>query len=190
MKQTHLILMATCLLLASTAKAQLDPDPDDVGIFFDLDATVNCIEAYVTPVECYIMILNPSESSGIGGMSATFELSPTLIFLGLNCPGDIILPPPWPEFQVFFVSPLPAEPVVPICSFTIFPLDLSPAFLTIHDAHYIAGDDPGLVIPLHPMTHYDYYGNPNPVAAVNAGADLCPVPGARTTWGGLKALYN
>jgi len=190
MKHTLLLLIAACVLLAPAAEAQIDPDPDNVGIFFDLNATVNCAEVYFSAIECYIMILSPSEPSGVGGMSATFELSPTLIFLGLNCPGDIILPPPWPEFQVFFSTPLPPELVVPICSFTIFVLDIQPAFLTIHDAHYIAGDDPGLVIPLHPMTHYDYYGNPNPVAAVNAGADLCPVSDAKTTWGGLKALYN
>jgi hypothetical protein len=190
MRSFFLIVLAACLLLTPAARAQLDPDPDNVGIFFDVEATVNCADVYLSTVECYITIVAPSEPSGVGGMEAYFELAPSLIFMGLDCPGEIILPPIWPEFQVFLTEPLPATPVVLICSFNVFVMDPTPAFLTIHDAAYYAGDDPEQVIPLDPVTHYDADGNPNPVAGINVGAELCPLNNEGSTWGGLKALYH
>jgi hypothetical protein len=189
-KQTYLICLAGCLLIAPAVQAQLNPDPDNVGIFFDTEATVNCIEVIGTPIECYIIIIAPSEPSGIGGMEAYFEIPSWVFFLGLNCPGNIIPPPNWPDFQIVVNEPWPAAPSVVICSFNLFTTVPTPAFLTIHDASYYAGDDLEQVIPLDPTTHYDAFGNPNPVAGINVGADMCPVFDEGTTWGALKALYH
>lgn len=61
MKKLVMLLMAS-LLVASTAFAVVDEDPDMLGIYFDLSADVACVEGvapYAT-VETYVVLTNPS----------------------------------------------------------------------------------------------------------------------------------
>jgi len=186
MKTTIMIFLTLLIIPATVSQAQLDPGANSIGIYFDLDATVNCLDTYFSVATCHILITSPSESSGIAGMEGYFDIPSSVFFLGLDCPGFII-PPPWPDFQIFFLEPLPPTPIVWICDFHIFVATFDPAMFYIYDPAYYAGDDPELIVPLNPSTGYDEFGDPNPVAAINGD---CPVPSEATTWGCLKSLYQ
>ena len=46
MKTTILLFLILLLFPANSSLAQLDPGANSIGIYFDLDATVNCIDTY------------------------------------------------------------------------------------------------------------------------------------------------
>ena len=57
-----LLAFTAILALSTVAMAQLDPDPDGMGIYFDMDATITCVEndPGMAPVEVYLLLTNPS----------------------------------------------------------------------------------------------------------------------------------
>jgi hypothetical protein len=59
-----LLALAAIAVLASSAFAQVDPDPDGMGVYFDMNATMNCktIAFTGTPilVDAYLLLTNPS----------------------------------------------------------------------------------------------------------------------------------
>ncbi len=71
------------LLCASTVTATVDPDPDQLGVYFDLDADENCltIEPSV-PFFAYITITNPSAAE-VHGLECSYRLAIPEGFEGL-----------------------------------------------------------------------------------------------------------
>ncbi len=61
MKKLLAMVAVATMLMAVTAVAQVDTDPDQFGIYFDTDATVYCSDAVAGgPLTFYLMITNPS----------------------------------------------------------------------------------------------------------------------------------
>lgn len=185
MKWTLVFLAVAVLISSSPALAQLDPDPDSIGLYFDLEATVNCTDMPPGVVICYLMVTNISDPGGISAVATTFEIPPQIFFLGANCGGIIPIYPP--DIFVIFTEPIPWAPIIHICEFTLFLPIMDPIYLYLRDSYYYGGDNLEDPIPLHPSTGYDEFGEPNPVAAINGD---CPVPNKATTWGTTKTLYR
>ncbi|PID80658.1 hypothetical protein CSA17_02205 [bacterium DOLJORAL78_65_58] len=70
MKKTAFALLLT-LLIAGGAFAQLDPDADGIGIYFDPCACVNCLDLPVGNNTGYVVITHPSSDAGVAGWEAT-----------------------------------------------------------------------------------------------------------------------
>jgi len=69
-----LIIALTCLAIASTAFAQVDPDPDMIGVYFDLGATNNCLQISPhMPFFAYVIITNPTGVQ-VGGVEFGYNL--------------------------------------------------------------------------------------------------------------------
>ncbi len=196
MKSRMIFLMGALALMGGSAAAQVDPDPDGLGIYFDLEATQHCSEVPLfTPFDMYLILTNASAAGGVYGWECTIEYDdPTLIVLNwqpTNWWGGIFDPP---NFAIGLVTPLPWEPALNLMTITAMVLAPDCTWLSIvpypnpsiPDAIvYADGADPWNLIPMHQST-----GGPDtPVTGVNCD---CPPPIAteKATWGGVKALYR
>jgi len=54
------ILILIALTWAIPGYATIDPDPDQIGVYFDVDAMEMCYDYTGTPVTAYVIITNPS----------------------------------------------------------------------------------------------------------------------------------
>jgi len=70
MKKIAFALLLT-LFVAGNAFAQLDPDDDGIGIYFDPCACVNCLDLAPGEHLGYLVITHPTSAEGVGGWEAT-----------------------------------------------------------------------------------------------------------------------
>ena len=78
-----LVVILSCLLMASSAFAVADADPDGIGIWFDLTADTNYVDAPVyAQVMTYLIISNPTTNSIAG-----WECSLVFDMVGLSVLG-------------------------------------------------------------------------------------------------------
>lgn len=82
MKKLVFLLMA--LLVASSAFAVVDPDPNMMGMYFDLSADTVCINASpFTPQTAYLIVTNPSFDA-LYGFEAGITLEGTGLVTGVT----------------------------------------------------------------------------------------------------------
>ena len=60
--KTLLVLLLSCLV-AVPAFSVVDPDPDMLGIYFDLNADDNCLTVGTTPFFAYLILTNPTAAA-------------------------------------------------------------------------------------------------------------------------------
>ena len=70
MKKTAFALLLS-LFIVGNAFAQLDPDEDGIGIYFDPCACVNCLDLPIGEHLGYLVITHPTSAMGVGGWEAT-----------------------------------------------------------------------------------------------------------------------
>ena len=202
MKKLVVLLMVS--LMATSAFAVVDPDPDMIGVYFDVNADNNCLTTGPSvPFFAYVCVTNPTAQAidayefgyqmavpaGMEGM--IFRLATNIangaasgVDVGVSGPtgGDVI---------VGLATPLPGGPVVIVHSFQYMLLAAMevPVFLTASSSPSLPGGLPvvqeagGDLMTLGTST-----GGPDiPVAMVNGD---CPVAVESDTWGGLKSLYR
>ena len=194
MRKAIIVLMV--MAIAGTALAQVDPDVNSIGIYFDQGATINCTTAPLfTLFTSYLCATNISEPSGIFGWECSVECGPPGNFLELAwTPRGLyvnVLTPP--NFVVGLGQPLPWVPSIVLMDISIMALSYDPIYFTLHPTipssfyppspGYAAGDDPGNLIPL------DYSVGSEDVCAIING-DCYVVGNEEMSWGGVKALYR
>ena len=198
MKKLVVLLMVS--LMATSAFAVVDPDPDMIGIYFDMTADNNCAEgiAASVPFFAYAILTNPSgtqidafefgyDNNAFGNEASIFQLATTLppnaIDVGSGTPasGDII---------VGLGTPLPAEPATVLVTWQyllLVPMSIE-MYLTASEPSSLPGGLPVIQMDGELMTVGTSTGGPqNPVATVNLG---CVVATESDTWGGVKSLYR
>ncbi len=81
MIKTCTILAVLCLITGSSVIAQIDPDPNGLGIYLDEDATRICIAGILSPASItgYLIATNPT-SDGISGWECRMEYSGNSIY--------------------------------------------------------------------------------------------------------------
>ena len=205
MKKLVVLLMVS--LMATSAFAVVDPDPDMMGVYFDLNADTHCTQAGVNiPFMAYFCVTNPSAleidayefgyrmevPAGLEGL--IFRLATNIgngaasgVDVGISGPlgGDVI---------VGLATPLPGGEVVIVHSMQYMLLSpmTVPVFLTASSPPSIPGDLPvvqeagGDLMQVGLSTG----GADVPVAMINDDGTMCPVAVEADTWGGLKSLYR
>jgi hypothetical protein len=198
-----LITLFAVMALAAPAMAQIDPDANSCGIYFDEGATLFCTPttAPFQSVTGYLCVTNSDEPSGISGWECTVQI----VGAGLVAPGWTIRHGGTnfltaPEFAVGIgtVAPAPWAPSIVLASMTGFvQMPGNPVTFAIaaapnpsiagHNGMVIAaGDDATNLIAINPSAGYTG-GVPN----VCAGINYCDITSNDTnTWGGVKALFE
>ena len=189
------ILALTLLALAAPASAQVDGDPDGIGIYFDQAATLVTADFAETDfeVQAYLVLTHPSLTGVLTGWSAYVGANPddtatASVFgvpaagenLAVTIPGDTAL-----LFEVS-VDPAAAYPVdgtTVLAHLTLQPWTADapiPLFVWTPGGYAVDGEE---ATAMHPSS-----GDPDaPVAVINGAA---PVPGVPTSWGDVRALYR
>lgn len=194
MRKTIIVLMV--MAIAGTALAQIDPDVNSIGVYFDQDATINCwsVAPYV-PISAYLCATNISESSGISGWECNVEVGPlsNVLVLSWSLLGFAVNARTPPDFAVGLASPLPWAPSIVLLDIQMLALGPLPIYFTLHPVYpssfnppspgYAAGNDPGNLIPL------GYSVGSEDVCAILNG-DCYAIGNEEMSWGGVKALYR
>ncbi|MFO7609268.1 MAG: hypothetical protein R6X35_08740 [Candidatus Krumholzibacteriia bacterium] len=194
-------VLLAALLLAVPALAQLDPDDDGIGIYFDPSAAgANCVPMEPGAQRCFLVITHPtSQQAGVGGWEAKIWMEGPGLITGISYEGDTFNFASRPfEYIVGIATPLYNPwlyPSVVVAIFDFFVLeDTEPIYWYIDGVYfhsmpdkvpaYLDGDDYNIIIALQQPT-----GGPEiPVASINS--DDCAVPIEPVTWGGMKALFK
>ncbi len=197
-----LVLLMACLV-ATTAFAVIDPDPDMMGIYFDLNADDNCLTiGPMTVYFAYLILTNPT-APAINAYEFGLDIvvpagSENMFFRlasNINNPGGCYHDDAGRlggDYYVGLAFPIPAEPATLLHIWQYMLLDAIPVEMYIHStsAPSIPGDFPvvqnaeGSILMQVGLST----GGPDiPVATVNTD---CVVDVEETSFGSLKALYR
>ncbi|MHB8079290.1 MAG: hypothetical protein ACYDIE_08555 [Candidatus Krumholzibacteriia bacterium] len=195
MKRLLLLVALISLTVGGEAAAQIDPDPDGIGIYADQSATVNAITAEPgVPIEAYLVLTRQSGTLGMIGWEAKLVIPENVTIWGWNVPGT-----GWfnygspPEFGVAYAQPpLPPTPAQVLMTFIIVAADAAPAqFYITHTSInsggydlpvYIDASNINIIKPLHPWPD----GPTEPSFTVNGTL----VATRSETWTRVKTLYR
>lgn len=204
MRKLLVLLGLASLVVAGTAFAQTDQDPDMIGIYVDAGAVENHAEPGAAgPYPVYLCMTNASAASGVSGWECSVEVTAGVFVLAWTYNGTAVNALSPPDFAVGLADPLPWEPVIVLMTATvglftpnIVELTVKPQPIpSIPDTPfplpaYAAGDDPGDLRSLGYSTGWDpATGEPN-VSCVLNGVPPFPIGNDEETWGGVKNLYR
>ncbi len=196
MKKTALVLIAV-LLMAVNGYAQLDPDDDGIGVYFDPCACVNCITMDVGAQRAFLVITHPTSPDGVGGWECKMWVEGPAFITTFDLQGEALNLAAPPEYIVGTVQPqlnpytYPAI-VVAVIDFLITDVTTPVTFwvdgVRFHSLPdkvpaYLDGSDHHIIKELKQATG----GVQFPVATVNGD---CAVAIEEESWGGVKALFR
>ncbi|MFH1842268.1 MAG: hypothetical protein ABIF77_03605 [bacterium] len=198
-----LLIVATVFVLCQSldCPAQISPDPDRIGMYFDTGGIQTCADFYGGPVTLYLTITYPTIAAGVSGWECHVDYTiPSGCFeQGWTLMGSAINVSTAPDFVVGLGFPIPYSSALVVATYSLLVFcpdcivwDVRAADVSTIPGMpaYAAGDDPGNIVPLFPLCEELVE------AALNCPEycgiyDVCgPVPNAPSTWGGLKALYR
>jgi len=202
--------MVLCLVLfctASQALAQIDPDPNGIGIYFDEEAFIYCMTApFGVNRTAYLCLTRASDHSGISAWEAMVEVSQPSAVLSWNLRGQATNTSVPPEFMVQMAEPLPWQSSLVLMEIEINIGTAHPVVFRIHPVSeptvtttpfplpaYAGSDDPSDYKTLGYSWGWDpLTGIPNWCAVINPAGDCGddPTETENTSWGGIKALYH
>jgi len=197
MKKIALVIFLASLLTGN-AFAQLDPDDDGIGVYFDPCACVNCLELDQGEHLGYVVITHPTSPAGIGGWEAAIWAEGPGYITNWDLLGDSINAAVRPdEFIVGLGTPLHnpySFPAVVVAIINLLIVDtaepinfyIDGVYFASHESGqpaYLDGDDYNLIKPLQQSTG----GADYPVATINGE---CAVATESVTIDGIKALYR
>ena len=195
-----LLAMLAIALLASSAMATVDPDPDGIGIYFDMDGDVVCTTtvAPFSNVVAYALATNPSATTGISGWEArmwTAGAAPVAPAWTLAAGLDVDDSPDGFQVGIGTVAPLPHGTTVLLATWSGFimaPTDMVEFFVSgvagsvsfPNSPGYAAGDNAG---DLREFQVSSGAGLDLPVAGINT---CTVVANDDMTFSNVKALYR
>ena len=178
MKTASILVLFVCL--AGGAVAQLDPGPDGIGIYFDMDATIFCTTtaAPFTSITAYLLITDPSTSEPITGWEARCWITGAPVAPSWSLANGVDLDPDPLIYDVSFDPVQPTGSTFLLATWTGF--IMAPTDLISFDITGVPGsvrfpDSPGyitdgLVPRLHPL-HTMFYPA-SFVAMINGNCSL------------------
>ena len=193
------VLALVFVSIAGSAFAVADPDPDGIGIWFELSADTNVVEVPLFGmVDVFLVISNPTAVS-IGGWecSLEFDTNAALNVTGWIFNGGGIWIPQDPYFSVGLPAPLPAETATWMMTFTAMMIEPQGTTFLVGPYEtpsvpenlpiYVDGEDLTNFILLRNSTGYGPGGEILPCAAINA--DLQYSATRDLSWGAVKNLW-
>ncbi len=201
MKSILFLLMA--YLITSSAFAVVDPDPDMMGIYFDIDADENCLTiGTMTPFNAYAILTNPT----IPAVSAYEFGQDVVVPAGMenmifrlasnvgNGPsaGDDWGEHPEGDYIIGLPVPIPATPATILHSWQYMLLDVIPVEMYLHapSTPSIPGDLPIVLNPdgnILMQVGLSTGGPDIPVATVNTD---CVVGLEDVSFGSIKSIFR
>lgn len=187
------LVLVALAVMAAPAFAQVDPDPDGIGIYFDVTGETFCNPVFGGPVSAYLLITNPSQADMVGFEgTVVVDTDATWMFNGWTVTGTNAAAAP--EFFMAWTNPVaPVGNTIQVASFGGFPTAgtymrfyLEPYAVPSIPGKlaYIPSIDAGLLVPLQvPFGDYQI-----PVATIGLPCGG-PVPTEDATWGQVKNLY-
>ncbi len=192
---TKAILVIFCISMASTTSAQIDSDPDGIGVYFDEGATqVSAAVPNGESISAYLIATNPSQTGTLALWEASVALSeggalsgePLNGFnMGGTTPGDYHV-----SFAVGMHTPYPElQPIMILANLTIEVLSEGPINI------YVGGYT--FDWPMYRPN--DMYHGPDTTLFRSSGSPVLPVavingenPLANEVqlWDGIKSLYR
>jgi hypothetical protein len=204
-----LVALLLTMLVATTAFAAIDPDPDMMGFYFDPAGDVNCAAVnFNTPTPVYVLYTNPSveyiEAYTFGYNISVDPANTALIFKlgevlppgGIRVGDDGLTVPDGGDFGVGLAQPLfPSNGACVLVTFTFMLLSpgMEAAFnLTANSIPSLPGNTdlpevqgPGGGSGLRTVGFSTEGGFRS--AVMNGD---CPVATEVDTWGSVKSLYR
>ena len=189
-----LLLLLVTMLVATSAFAVLDPEPDRMGLYFDLEADVSCLED-VAPFSTHDMhlILTRPTADMIYGFEAGHTMDGQGLILGLTfaVPNNF-----WYELpdNIFcgYGAPQPTSLATLLVTFNVMYLDtyLGPLNFTLH------GTTPSSMDPAYPtilLSDGVLISTPTstpygPTAQFNGGCTV--VSTEKVSFDSIKSLYR
>lgn len=197
MKKFALVIFLTALLTGN-AFAQLDPDDDGIGVYFDPCACVNCLTLDQGEHLGYLVVTHPTSPGGVGGWEAKVWAEGPAFVTEWDLLGNAInVATREDEFIVGLGEPLMnpySFPAVVVAILHVLIVDTSEpvnfyidgVYFASHESGqpaYLDGDDYETIKSLGQST-----GGPGyPVATINGE---CAVATEPATMDGIKALFR
>jgi len=179
------------LLLPAVALAQIDRDPNGIGIYFDQAAT-QVLATTDTPsqsnpvtVDAWLIATHCSLIGEVNYWEGGVSLSPMNGWItggaswGFNVADNMCCGPNW-YFQVLVGETVPVTNPLVLAHLTIGLYEGGPTYLYVAGVHISV---PGTGMTLHPSSGAENL----PVAVINGEAPVRVVP---VTWGAVKDLYG
>lgn len=198
MKTLVIVLLALALPVASAAV--IDPDPDLLGIYFDTQADINCLQVDSgTSFSAFVILTNPSAGS-IDAFEFGYENEFDSNYYGMLALLGAILPPgsinvgsgdaSGGDYIVGLASPMPPATALVLCTWEYLVLDKFPVLMYLGPSSTpslpgglpVVQEAGGDLMTVELLT-----GNANrPVAAVNSAC------GSQVDlqWGALKSTFR
>ncbi|MEN8007998.1 MAG: hypothetical protein ABFS42_13345 [Candidatus Krumholzibacteriota bacterium] len=192
-----LIVIFGCMILwAATGTAQIDPNPDGIGIYADMAGMVNQVQLEEgVPMEVYLLLTRPSGDQYLGAWECSIVVPDNITVWGWNLPvaGSLTISTP-PSFLVAHPT-IPFQTVNHLLTFIIVPLDSEPAQFYITRYTGPGGGDEPRYINSHesPMDGQELINlTPYPSGVGEPTFTLNPtvMPVTSVSWGGVKALFH
>jgi hypothetical protein len=194
---TKILPVVFFIVFASGALAQIDPDPDGIGIYFDLEATqVSATVEVGEALTGYLIATNPSQEGGLATWEADVYSTVVEVFIwgepvnGTNVATN--MPPGGPGFSFVVSQHMPLPPLQSITllgTLWITVMADGPIGLEVHGGW-------GQECPMYGVDEFDYpdhclfpsSGNVDlPVAVINGPAPVATEP---LLWGQVKSLFR
>jgi hypothetical protein len=194
-KMKTILMTMIGLLMATGAFAVVDPDPNSIGLYFDENADVMCLDG-VVPFELvtmYIILTRPTEDV-IWGFELGYDLVGEAVCISNQIHGPAGTCPDTPADNIIigFTGPMPTSEATILATQDYLYMDtqLGPVTFTLH------GSTPSSVDPNYPtvlladsvflVTGLSTSGGPS--AQINGNCGV--VSADRTTFDALKSLYR
>ena len=194
-----LITLLALTLIAGSAFAQIDPDPDSIGVYFDLDGNTICGTTafpYETAL-AYLLITNPSDPFGVSGWEANVSVTGNALAPQWVLSAGLDVDMSADGFQVGIGTgalALPAAPAILLATWSgLVPNTFDVQDFLVTDVPgsvsfggtpgYASGSDAGLLIPLQVSSGFPYVT----CASIN---DCVVIGNDDMSFGGVKSLFR
>ncbi|RKZ16674.1 hypothetical protein DRQ50_05850 [bacterium] len=185
------------IVIAGPVAAQLDPDDDGIGVYFDPCACVICMPMEPGVHTGYVIVTHPTSPLGVGGWEAKITWDGPATVGNWNLQGGFNYAMNNYEWIVGEATPLINPftfPAIIVATFDLTLIDdavpvnfwidgIQQHSLPYRQPAYLDGSDYNIIKPLQQPTGGPQY----PVATLNGG---CAVPNEDLTWGDVKALFR
>jgi len=200
--KTRLSIAILCLcLLSATAFAQLDPGPDGIGVYADMDGMVNSITQEEGLLEVQLLLMGCTAETGIQAWEAAILCDGCLTFLGHQLPYEGFNVSAMPDITVGVSDgednlPIAQEPIMHLTTLQFLVTGPEEGNIYVKPVSFFEGSGSmGNYLPAYAAGEtnqlyamYPSSGSVNlPVFRVNGEA---PVATTSFTLDGVKALYR
>lgn len=196
MNRFFIVAILILAMMAGAAAAQLDPGPDGIGLYADLEGNVNGLLEGTGQHDLYLLLTGFSGEVGLGAWELQLDYDPSIYMVGYAIPYAYLNFGTGPEFIVGLGFPMVPAPAMHLATITFMVPGSEPEGIFIKPATYIEGGSMGNYLPcyvnlpntgeLRPM--YPSSGSVDlPVFRFNAEA---PVATESASLDRVKALYR